>query len=111
MKLSELNSKYFTVHASRKKKGAGKGYKVTYKTVWRDGVKPRDYVNELAEADSIAAGRLLCNVEFADLMNDRWWDVPNYRAEHLRTYRSRITSIRKQYGLRSTDVAEFMRVG
>lgn len=109
--MNKLDAKYFEAKEARKKKGAGKGYKVTYSMVWREGMRPCDYLNELAETDRTAAGRLLCNAEFTDLMTDQWWNVPSYRAEHLRQYRSRITAIRKRYGMKSADVAEFMKVG
>lgn len=110
MTIRELNAKYFDTKETRKKKGAGKGYKVSYTKVWREGVKPCDYLNELNSIDRTACGILLCRIEFDDLIADMWWDVPGYRGEHLKAYRSRITAIRKQYGLRSADVAEFMRV-
>lgn len=93
---------------SRKKKGAGKGYKETYGWVWRDW---RGYMSALRELFPSHYAIQLCREEYSDLTGDLWWDVPGYRGEHLRAYRSRITAIRKEYGLRSADVAEFMRVG
>lgn len=111
MTLRELDAKYFTLKESRKKKGAGKGYKVSYARVWADGATPRRYLSELAEADSRACGLLLCKSEQMDMQEDRWWDVPTYRDEAIRTYRDRIKAIRLNYGLSKSEVAVFMRVG
>lgn len=111
MTLHELDKKYFVTRTMRHTRGADKGDKVRCERVWRDNVTPAQYLNELAGADSLACGRLLCEVEKSDLLTDRWWDVPGYRVEHLTMYRRRITEIRKRYGMTSKDVAEFMRVG
>lgn len=111
MTLRELDAKYFTVRESRKKKGAGKGYKVSYDRVWTDGANPRQYLDELSQVDAAACGVLLCRAEFADMVSDRWWDVPSYRDEAIRDYRDRIKGIRLRYGLTKSAVAEFMRVG
>lgn len=111
MTIRELDSKYFETRTTRKKKGAGKGCKVSHTTVWREGVKPCDYLAELSSIDRTACGLLLCKIEFADTTEDRWWDTPDYRATYLKEYRRKITDIRKEYGLRSADVAGFMKVG
>lgn len=98
------------VNTTRKKKGAGKGYKVTYKVQFNPAYTPSEYLNEYEQTDSIGCGLFLCQVEFNDLTNDRWWDVPTYRDEHLTTYRRKITTIKKCYGLTNADVKKFMRV-
>ena len=110
MTKKELDAKYFVTKEKRKKKGAGKGYKISYSKEWREGVRPIDYLTELNSIDRTACGLLLCRIEHNDLTTDRWWDTPNYRATHLREYRGKITSIRKEYGLTSAEVSEFMRV-
>ena len=110
MTIRELDTKFFEYKETRKKKGAGKGYKVSYTKVWREGVKPRDYLTELAAIDARACGLFLCRIEYADTTEDRWWDTPEYRTTHLKDYRRKITAIQKEYGLHSVDVAEFMRV-
>lgn len=110
MTINELNQKYFTTSIRRKSKGAGKGHKEYVEVRFNELLTRREYIRELSEVDSLAAGKLLCRIEFDDLVNDRWWDAPNYRESHLKEYRSRITAIRKEYGLRSVDISEFMRV-
>lgn len=52
----------------------------------------------------------MCELERMELSEDRWWDTPEYRVSHLRSYRATITRIRKEYGLTSKDVAEYMKV-
>lgn len=53
---------------------------------------------------------MLCR-EANELLNeDRWWDTPNYRNEHLADYRREITKIRKEYGLASDEVRRYMRI-
>lgn len=95
------------VLASRKKKGAGKGYKETYEWRWRDY---KGYMAALRELSPTDYALRLCRDERECLLCDRWWDTPDYRGERLREYRSRITAIRKEHGLTSSEVAEFMRV-
>lgn len=108
---NELFTKYYVPEVRTKKMGANKGTKVYVDGFKFDETKSRrDYLRELAEADRAACGVFLCRVEFNELTEDKWWDTPGYRNTHLKEYRSRITSIRKEYGLRSADVAEFMRV-
>ena len=111
MSIDELNRKYFVSEVRRKKKGAGKGYKEYVELCFNENYTRRDYLRELAEVDKSACGLFLCKIEFSDLTEDRWWDTPDYRATHLKDYRRRITELRKEYGLRSADVAEFMKVG
>lgn len=110
MTKQELDRVAYATHTERKSKGAGKGYKYTHTVVWSGAMTRAEYLRRLAEIDPRECGLFLCKVEYTDLMNDRWWDAPDYRATHLQTYRSKITQIRKSYGLKSSDVAEFMRV-
>lgn len=108
--LTKINAEVYSSKATKKKKGAGKGYKYTYTKVWSDRMTRAEYLNRLAGIDRRQCGLFLCKVELNELTGDRWWDVPGYRAAHLKAYRSRITSIRKEYGLTSTEVSGFMRV-
>lgn len=110
MTLNELNGVAYATRQTKKKKGADKGYKFTYTTVWSDRMTRNEYLNELARIDRKECGLFLCKVEFNELTEDRWWDVPDYRATHLQSYRRKITEIRKTYGLTSAEVSEFMRV-
>lgn len=110
MTIYELNGVAYAIHTTKKKKGANKGYKYTYTKVWSDRMTRAEYLNRLAEIDRKECGLFLCKIEFADLTEDRWWDVPDYRASHLKSYRSKITAIREEYGLTSAEVACFMRV-
>lgn len=93
------------VVASRKKKGAGKGYKTTYRWEWRDY---RGWRKELAESRPKEYALLLCSEELATFEDDtmRW----NDRRAQANDYRRAIAKIRKEYGLTSNDVARFMRV-
>lgn len=95
------------VLASRKKKGANKGYKETYAWQWTDY---RGYMNALRELFPTEYALQLCREEHADLMTDMWWNVPSYRDVHIREYRDRIKAIRMEFGLSKSAVAEFMRV-
>lgn len=105
----ELKRKYIHyVEAGRKKKGAGKGYKVNYRREWTNYAQ---YLRELRELSPRHYGLELCQNLYNDMNTDRYWDVDSYRGEALKSYRSRITSIRKEYGLTSTEVQQFMRVG
>ena len=110
MTLNELNGVAYAIHTTKKKKGAGKGYKSTHTTVWSDRMTRNEYLSEFARIDRHECGLFLCKVEFNELIEDRWWDVPDYRATHLQAYRHKITEIRKTYGLTSAEVSEFMRV-
>ena len=109
--LTKLNKSAYAVRSKRKCMGANKGYKYTYTTVWSDRMTRAEYLLHLAEIDRKECGLFLCKLEFNELNEDKWWDVPGYRAAHLKGYRSKITSIRKEYGLTSSEVSGFMRVG
>lgn len=98
---------YYALHRQKKFKGAGLGVKYTYTVHWNENRKRTDYLNELCPKDR---GLWLCKGEYAELCADRWWDTPTYRKEHLQTYRRKITAIKKEYGLTSTEVNQFMRV-
>lgn len=100
----------YAIHTKRKSKGAGKGYKNTYEKVWSDRMTRREYLNRLEEIDPRACGLFLCRVEHDDFTSDRYWDVPDYRDEAIRSYRDKIKSIRLQYGLSKSEVSGFMRV-
>lgn len=110
MTLTELNGVAYAIRTERKKKGAGKGYKCTYRKIWSDRMTRAEYLNELCKTDRHECGMFLCKVEHAELCADLWWDTPGYRATHLQNYRRKITEIRKNYGLTSSEVSEFMRV-
>lgn len=90
--------------------GKGKKDKLFHTVVWDESMKRNDFVNEYAEADPKGCGLFLCRVEWNDFTEDRWWDVPNYRAEAVKSYRNRIKAIRAKYGLSQSEVAEYMRV-
>ena len=111
MNQTELYAKHTTVVVSRKKKGAGKGYKTYAQTVWRNGMSLHDYMSQLKEFDRTAYGLELCRVEFADMTLDRWWDCDACRKSEVKSYRGRIASIRKEYGLSYEAVQEFYNVG
>lgn len=110
MTLNELNRMAYAIHTTKKKKGAGKGYKVTYTAVWSDRMTRNEYLNELARIDRKECGLFLCKIEKNELLEDEWWNTPDYRATHLQGYRRIITEIKKAYGLTSAEVSEFMRV-
>lgn len=93
--------------ASRKKKGAGKGYKECHEWRWRDRA---GYMAALRERFPREYAIRLCRDEREELLADRWWDFGEYRAEHVRAYRERIKAIRLEHGLSKSDVEEFMRV-
>lgn len=93
---------------SRKKKGAGKGYKENFGWRWRDR---KGYMNELRELFPQEYALELCRDELAGLMADMWWNIPAYREQAVREHRERIKAIRLEYGLSKNAVAEFMRVG
>lgn len=110
MTINELNGVAYAIHTKAKKKGAGKGYKYTHTTVWSDRITRREYLNRLEEIDRRECGLFLCKVERDDFNGDRYWDVPDYREQAIRSYRERIKTIRMQYGLSKSEVSEFMRV-
>lgn len=110
MTLDELNGVAYATHTTKKKKGANKGYKVIYTTIWSDRMTRKEYLTELARIDRHGCGLFLCKVERNELLEDDWWDTPTYRKEHLQSYRRKITELRKTYGLTSAEVSEFMRV-
>lgn len=111
MELNELNGMAYAIHRKTiKSKGAGKGQKYAYTKVWSGRMTRNEYLGELARIDRKECGLFLCKVEYAELCADRWWDTPGYRATHLTAYRRKITELRKEYGLTSAEVSEFMRV-
>lgn len=110
MTKKELDGIAYAVHTTKKKKGANKGYKYTYTTVWSGAMTRREYLSRLAEIDRKECGLFLCKLEHSDFTSDRYWDVPDYRDEAIRNYRERIKSIRMQYGLSKSEVSGFMRV-
>lgn len=96
---------YVATHT--KSKGRGKGHKTTYEWRWSDR---KAYCAAMAELFPKEYGLMLCR-EANELLNeDRWWDTPNYRNEHLADYRREITKIRKEYGLTSDEVRRYMRI-
>ena len=107
---NELRSKYFVTKTRVKHMGKGKKDKLFHTVVWDESMKRNDFVNEYGEADPKGCGLFLCNVEWNDFTEDRYWDVPEYRAEAIKSYRGRIKAIRAKYGLSQSDVAAFMRV-
>lgn len=100
----------YAIHTTKKKKGAGKGYKYTYESVWSDRMTRREYLNRLEEIDCKECGLFLCRLEQTEMNDDRYWDVPTYRDEAIKVYRGRIKAIRLKYGLSKSEVSEFMRV-
>lgn len=110
MTKKELHDKYYVTHISSHSKGRKGGKKVKVTITFNESFTRREYLTELSNIDRAECGLFLCRIECRDLKEDRWWDVPNYRDSHLKEYRSRITAIRKEYGLTSKEVAEFMRV-
>lgn len=108
---SELFMRYFTPKVRTKSKGAGKGTKVYVDGyVFNESLRRADYLRELAEESRTECGLFLCRAEWQDMHDDRWWDVPGYRDEFVRTYREKIKKLRAEYGLSKSEVSEFMRV-
>lgn len=105
-----LRQKYYVDKIRLKKKGANKGYKKIVTREWNPDRTRREFLLEYEAVDRKGCGLFLCKVEFNDFTEDRYWDVPEYRDEAVRTYRERIRSIRNGYGLSKSEVAEFMRV-
>lgn len=95
------------VEVSRKKKGAGKGYKVKYGWRWNDR---KGYCDALRANDPTEYGLMMCRVEFDIMVNDKWWDTPDYRKIALKEYRGRIAAIRKEYELSYDSVKRFYEV-
>lgn len=105
-----LQMKYFVTNTRVKHMGKGKKDKLFYTVEWNPERTRKDFVNEYGKADPKGCGLFLCRVEWNDFTEDRWWDVPNYRAEAVKSYRNRIKTIRAKYGLSQSEVAEYMRV-
>lgn len=108
--LAELNKRYFVTSVNYRSKGAGRAKKAYYTRSFASGVTPRDYLSEFARINRKKCGEFLCAIELQDATGDRWWDCDGYRSEFLANYRRRITQIRKEYGLTSSEVKRFMRV-
>lgn len=106
--VDELRNRYGSyVLVSRKKRGAGKGYKEKYEWRWRDR---KSYLAELRRLFPKEYGLHLCKEEKECLVTETWWNTPNYREAHIKEYRNTIKAISKEYGLSRKDTAEFMRV-
>ena len=110
MTANELHDKYYITRVSSHSKGKQGGKKVKVKIVFNESLKRRDYLKELEAIDRKGCGLFLCRIEQNDMNDDRWWDVPDYRDEAIRSYRERIKGIRMNYGLSKSEVSEFMRV-
>lgn len=110
MTKNELHDKYYITRVSSHSKGKQGGQKVKVRVVFNEALTRRAYLNELEAIDRKECGLLLCRIEFSDMNDDRWWDVPDYRDEAIREYRERIRGIRMNYGLSKSEVAGFMRV-
>lgn len=110
MTISELNGVAYAIHTTKKKKGANKGYKYTYERVWSGAMTRREYLERYERIDPKGCGLFLCRLEYTEFMDDRYWDVPNYRDEAIKSYRGKIKAIRLRYGLSQSEVSEFMRV-
>lgn len=110
MTMNELDGMAYAIREQKKKKGAGKGYKISYEKVWGGRISRREYLTEFARIDRIECGLFLCKVEHHEMTSDRYWDVPSYREEAIREYRERIRRIRAEYGLSKKQCEEFMRV-
>lgn len=91
-----------------KKKGAGKGYKNVYAFEFDD---EQGYYDRLRELDPSYYAIVRINRLYGEIMAEmpRITDEAK-RRKYLSVYRRRVTAIRKEYGLRSCDVAEYMRV-
>lgn len=110
MTIQELNGVAYAIRTTKKKKGAGKGYKYTYESVWSGAITRREYLNRMEDIDRRECGLFLCKLEQSDFTDDRYWDVPDYRDEAIKSYRERIKSIRLKYGLSKSEVSDYMRV-
>ena len=110
MTKKDLDGMAYAIRTTKKKKGANKGYKYTYVTVWSGAMTRAEYISKLAEIDRKECGLFLCKVEQNEMVSDRWWEGTTYETEAIRAYRDRIKSIRVQYGLSKSDVSDYMRV-
>lgn len=106
----DLYRKYYVTKKRVKHMGAGKKDKIFYKVEWNEALTRRDFLVEFEEVDPKGCGLFLCRVEWNDFTGDRYWDVPEYRDEAIKSYRGRIKTIRAKYGLSQSEVAEYMRV-
>lgn len=98
------------VCVSRKKKGAGKGYKCTYDRKFKSLEHQRAYYSKLREMFPRDYALLLIASEHYDMENDRYWDTPMYRSEAIRDYRNRIHEIKEKYGLSHAEVKSYYHV-
>lgn len=110
MTIKELNGVAYAIRTTKKKKGANKGYKYTYESVWSGAITRREYLNRLEEIDRKECGLFLCRLEHTEFTDDGWWRGTDYEAEAIKAYRGRIKAIRLKYGLSQSEVSEFMRV-
>ena len=110
MTKDELYTRYYVTRVSSHSKGKQGGKKIKVRVVFNESRTRRDYLNDLESIDRKSCGMFLCRIEHDDMTSDRWWDVPTYRDDAIRDYRSRINGIRQIYGLSKSEVAEFMRV-
>lgn len=108
--LTKLNAEAYSVKAKKKKKGADKGHKYTYTSVWSGRVSHAEYLNRLEDIDRKECGLFLCRLEHTEFTDDDWWRGTDYEAEAVKSYRERIKGIRMRYGLTKSEVSEFMRV-
>lgn len=105
--LTGLKANYYEYKVRRKKKGAGKGYKIKTELVWKRDASRREYLNEFGRNDPKGCGLFLCGLERYEMQQDRWWDCDECRNWMVKEYRSRIAKIRKEYGLSYDEVKEF----
>lgn len=110
MTINELNEMAYATHTTMRSKGVKIGYKAFHKKVWSDRMTRREYLNRLEDIDRRECGLFLCRLERNEFNDDRYWDVPDYREEAIKSYRERIKAIRLNYGLSKSEVSEFMRV-
>ena len=110
MTKKELDGIAYAVRTTKKKKGADHGYKFTYEKVWSGVMTRSEYLTRLEAIDARACGLFLCDIEHREMLEDRYWDTEDYRAEAIRAYREKITAFRRRYGLTKSEVARFMRV-
>lgn len=106
----ELSEKYYIVKVHVKHMGKGRNNKLFHTVEWNPATSRRSFLTEYEKADRKGCGLFLCKIEWNDFTQDRYWDVPDYRDEAIRTYRKRIKDIRHRYGLSKSDVANYMAV-
>lgn len=70
----------------------------------------KDYPDGIVSMPQERVYHFLCDIEHRQMIDDRWWDIPECRSEMMKDYRSRITAIRKEYGLTSAQVSRFMKL-